>query len=184
MKKILFIVGSLRSESFNRQVARATEHMLEGKAEVSYLEYGDLPFMNQDTEYPAPAAVARVRKAVSDADGLWIFSPEYNFSYPGVLKNLLDWLSRPLKLNDYAAGTPMTQKPVTVSNAAGKSGGAGCRAKLLELLEMMRMDVMKEPVTGIALGGDTFATGRVTLTDANLADLKTQAEAFLKKLNA
>lgn len=50
--------------------------------------------MNEDIEFPAPEAVKRVREAVKAADGLWFFTPEYNHSYPGVLKNLIDWLSR------------------------------------------------------------------------------------------
>ena len=61
MQHILFIVGSLRRESYNRQLAKQAEQLLQGKAEVSYLDFADLPFMNQDIEFPAPAAVQRVR---------------------------------------------------------------------------------------------------------------------------
>ena len=100
MKKVLMIVGSLRKNSFNYQLAKQVEQMLEGRAEVSFLFYADLPFMNQDIEFPTPESVARVRSAVQETDGIWIFSPEYNFQIPGVLKNLLDWLSRPLVRND------------------------------------------------------------------------------------
>lgn len=95
MKKVLLIVGSMREKAFNRQAALMAQKMLEKKADVSILSYEDLPQMNQDIEFPAPEAVARVRKEVAEADGLWFFTPEYNHSYPGVLKNLLDWLSRP-----------------------------------------------------------------------------------------
>ena len=95
MKKVLLIVGSLRKESFNLQLAKLAEEMLKDKTQVSILYYADLPFMNQDMEFPAPESVARVRQEVLAADGIWIFSPEYNYQIPGVLKNLLDWLSRP-----------------------------------------------------------------------------------------
>ena len=64
MKKILFIIGSLRKNSFNRQLAAVAEEMLKGKAEVSYLDYSKLPFINQDIEFPAPAEVTRVRKCI------------------------------------------------------------------------------------------------------------------------
>lgn len=94
MKNVLFIVGSMREQSFNRQLAKVAEEMLKGKCNVKYLDYSDLPYMNQDLEMPVQPAVARVREEVKNADALWIFTPEYNFSYPGVLKNLLDWLSR------------------------------------------------------------------------------------------
>ena len=84
-----FIVGSLRKDSFNRQLAKEAENYLAGKAEITHLDYTDVPFVNQDIEYPAPAAVIQLRETVAKADGIWIFTPEYNFSYPGHLKNVL-----------------------------------------------------------------------------------------------
>ncbi len=183
MIRILFIVGSMRKSSFNRQLAKLAEKMVQGQAEVSYLEFGDVPNMNQDIEFPAPAAVARVREEVTKADGVWIFSPEYNYSYPGVLKNLLDWLSRPLEPNDYVSGTPMTNKPVTVSNVAGKSGGSGSRSSLMGLLEIMGTNVMKEPSTGVALPAESFQTGELILSNSDKMNLSLQANAFVKKLS-
>lgn len=182
MKKILFIVGSLRAKSFNRQLAREAEKLLAGRAEVSYLEYGDLPWLNQDTEFPAPEAVSRLRKTVAEADGLWIFTPEYNGSYPGHLKNLLDWLSRPVKPMDYATPTCIAGKPVAVSGAGGKAATANCRAKLTELFAFIRADVMQEPQTGIALAPEAWATDVLTLTAEQKAALAAQAEAFLSHI--
>ena len=80
MKKILFIIGSLRKESFNKKLAEEVEQMLTGRATVEFLDYSDVPLMNQDIEFPAPEAVKRVRKRVAEADALWIFSPEYNYT--------------------------------------------------------------------------------------------------------
>lgn len=97
MKKVLMIVASMREKSFNMQLARLAADALRGKAEVSFLNYANIPYMNQDIEFPTPEEILRVRGKVSKADGIWIFTPEYNYSYPGVLKNLLDWLSRPTK---------------------------------------------------------------------------------------
>ena len=57
MKKILFIIGSLRKESFNKKLAKEVEQMLSGRAMVEYLDYSDVPLMNQDIEFPAPEAV-------------------------------------------------------------------------------------------------------------------------------
>ena len=84
MKKVLMIVGSLRKESFNLQLAKLAEEMLKDKVQVSIRYYADLPFMNQDIEFPPPESVARVRQEVLAADGIWVFSPEYNYQIPGV----------------------------------------------------------------------------------------------------
>ena len=64
MKKVLLIVGSLRKESFNLQLAKLAEELLKDKTLVGILHYADLPFMNQDMEFPAPESVARVRQEV------------------------------------------------------------------------------------------------------------------------
>ena len=90
MKKILFIIGSLRKESFNRQLALEAEKMIGSQADVTYLDYSDVPLINQDIEFPEPETVSRLRATVKEADGIWVFTPEYNFSYPGHVKNLFD----------------------------------------------------------------------------------------------
>ena len=183
MKKILFIVGSLRKDSFNRQLAQEAEKNLAGIAEVTYLDYTDMPFLNQDIEYPAPAAVAKLRETVANADGLWIFTPEYNFSYPAPLKNTLDWLSRPVVAGDYEHGTVLTGKPVAISGAAGKSAAGGARKKLTELLKMIGTEPIEDPQVGIVLDGPAFMSDKLTLTDENKAALAAEAEALLAKLD-
>lgn len=183
MKKILMIVGSLRKESFNRQLAEQIKKFLADRAEVSFLEYADLPYMDQDIEYPAPEAVARVRAEVQAAHGLWICSPEYNYSFPGVLKNLLDWLSRPLAENDWSSGSAVKGKPVTISGVAGKSAAAGVRSALKQLLTAMRMEVVGGDGTGVSLTPEAFATGKAAFSKENIAALTSQVEEFLKRLN-
>ena len=182
MKKILFVVGSMRKESFNRQRANIIAEELKGKAEVSFLSYGDIPFMNQDIEFPTPEEILRVRSEVEGADGLWIFTPEYNSSYPGVLKNLLDWLSRPHKPNDYANGSSVTGKKVAISGVAGKCAAAGSRGKLKDLLEIMGMKVMENQV-GVTINPEAWANNELTLSDDKKEELKKQAEEFLKFLD-
>lgn len=179
MKKVLMIVGSMRKHSFNRQLAQHIRELLEGKAEVSVLEYADIPFMNQDIEVPPPESVARVRQAVQAADGIWIVSPEYNFQIPGVLKNLLDWLSRPLDPSDPQRISAVSGKRVTVSSAAGKSAGAGVRKNLSNLLGVMSMNVIGGMGTGIALGADSFLSDKLILSDKNREDLDAQLALFL-----
>ena len=178
MKKILFIIGSLRAKSFNRQLAMMTKEIIGNRAKVSELDYSDLPLLNQDIEQPEPAAVARIRKAVSEADALWIFTPEYNSSYPGPLKNLLDWLSRPVIPLDYGTPTCINGKRVAVSGAGGKAATANCRAKLTELLTFIKADVLPEQ-TGIALPAEAWGTDVLTLTDEQKAQLSAQADALI-----
>lgn len=182
MARVLMIVGSMRKDSFNRQMAGEIGKMLSDRAEVSYLDFADIPYMNQDIEYPAPEAVARVRSEVQAADGIWICSPEYNFNIPGVLKNLLDWLSRPLSPGDFAGPTAASGKMVTISGAAGRSGAAGVRGSLAKLLEMMRMNLVEGEGTGISLDGSAFITGKAIFTQENLAQLQKQADAFLEAI--
>ena len=179
MKRILFIVGSLREGSFNRQLAREAEQMIGARAEVNYLDYKDVPLINQDIEFPEPEAVCRLRATVKEADGIWVFSPEYNFSYPGHVKNLFDWLSRPVVANDYETPTVINGKKVALSGAGGKMATAKCREKLTELLTFLKADVM-EPQTRIALNVEAWTEGRMILSDEQKVALKNQVEAFLK----
>ena len=182
MKQLLMIVGSLRKRSFNLQLAKQVEAMLAGKAQVRFLSFGDIPYMNQDIEWPTPDSIARVRQAVQEAEGIWIFTPEYNYQIPGVLKNLLDWLSRPLIPNDWQTGSVVKGKAVTISGVAGKSGAAGVRKHLSTLLQGMSMKVVGGVGTGVSLDGEAFRTEELILSEENKQELQAQMEAFLEAL--
>jgi len=182
MKKVLMVIGSLKNNSLNYQLAIEAKNLLEGKAEVAFLEYADLPFMNQDIEFPAPESVARVRQAVREADGIWVFSPEYNHQIPGVLKNLLDWLSRPLVPNDPQRNSVAKGKLITFSSIAGKSAGADVRRNLHCLFEVMSMKVVGGMGTGVALDSGTLRAGELILSESNREELRAQAEEFLAAL--
>lgn len=180
MKKILFVIGSLRRQSFNRELSETVKSMLQSKAEVTELDYFQVPFINQDDEYPAPQAVTDARKAVAEADGVWIFSPEYNYSYPGHVKNLIDWLSRPVDPADRNAPTVLAGKKFTLTGAGGKAATARCRKLLTTLLTVLKADVMTEEQTGIALNTEAWTEGRMILTEEQKAQLAKQAELFLE----
>lgn len=184
MKNVLFIIGSMRERSFNRQLAHVAEGMIADRCNVKYLHYADLPYMNQDLEAPVQPVVARVRKEVIEADALWIFTPEYNFSYPGVLKNLLDWLSRPMDMSNFQNPSAALGKKVAISGCGGKNMTQSCRAKLTELLDFMKMELMHEPQTGIALGLEAWTKGEFALTDEQRAELNAQANAFCTFIGA
>lgn len=178
MKKILFVIGSLRAKSFNRQVANVAKEIIGNRAKVQELDYSNLPLLNQDIEQPEPAAVARIRKTIAEADALWIFTPEYNMSYPGHLKNLLDWMSRPVKPMDYGTPTCINGKRVAISGAGGKAATADCRKKLTELLTFMKADVLTEQV-GIAVPAEAWSSDVLMLTENQKSQLKALAEKLI-----
>lgn len=180
MKKILFVIGSLRKQSFNRELSETVKSMLQSKAKVTELDYFQVPFINQDDEYPAPQAVTDARKTVAEADGVWIFSPEYNYSYPGHVKNLIDWLSRPVDPADRNAPTVLAGKKFTLTGAGGKAATAGCRKLLTTLLTVLKADVMTEGQTGIALNTEAWTESRMILTEEQKSQLAKQAELFLE----
>lgn len=223
MKHIIFIIGSLRKNSFNRQLAKIAEDMLKDRFEISYLNFEDIPYMNQDLESQQdnrttgqqdyisehkvhlvengeleaghrmlseahikkyrPVSIDRVRQEIKCCDGIWIFTPEYNHSYPGLLKNLLDWLSRPMDVTNFANPTAIQGKKVTVSGAGGKNKTMSCREKLNELLEYIKTDVMKEPQVGIELGMEAWVKGKFHLTEEQAKQLNEQADRFAEFIN-
>lgn len=141
--KILAIVGSLRKDSYNRQLAIAVQKELGDRAEMEILDYSDIPFMNQDIEFPAPISISRVREAVKAADGIWFFTPEYNHFFPGVLKNLLDWLSRPISQSEQQV---LSGKPAAISGISpGMSGTGIAQDHLVTLVSFLNMNVMNVP---------------------------------------
>ncbi|MFI9803006.1 NADPH-dependent FMN reductase [Streptomyces sp. NPDC052301] len=119
--RILALVGSLRAGSHNRQLAEAAVKLApEGAEVVLYEGLADIPFYNEDidVEGSVPATAAQLREAALAADAFLLFSPEYNGTIPAVLKNAIDWLSRP-----YGAGA-FGGKPVAVIGTAfGQYGG-------------------------------------------------------------
>lgn len=184
MLRILFVIGSLRKKSFNRQLAQEAERIIADRAEVSYLDYASIPFMNQDIEFPAPDAIARVRAEVQAADALWIFTAEYNYQIPGMLKNLLDWLSRPLVQNDWSSGSAAGGKVVTIAGAGGKFATAGVRKSLAALLTAMNMQVVAGEGTGVAVNDDAWVTDVATYSSSTLDAISAQAEELLAAIDS
>ncbi|MFF0221370.1 NADPH-dependent FMN reductase [Streptomyces sp. NPDC004629] len=119
--RILALVGSLRAGSTNRQLAEAAVKVAPEGAEVTVFEgLADIPFYNEDidVEGSVPAAAAKLREKAQAADAFLLFSPEYNGTIPAVLKNAIDWLSRPYGASGFGG------KPVAVIGTAfGQYGG-------------------------------------------------------------
>jgi chromate reductase, NAD(P)H dehydrogenase (quinone) len=92
---ILGIAGSLRRQSYNRGALRAATKLVPEGATLDVFELDGIPGFNQDEEQHPPAKVVELKKRVRQADAILFVTPEYNYSVPGVLKNAIDWASRP-----------------------------------------------------------------------------------------
>ena len=179
-KKVLFIVGSLREGSINHQMALEAEKAFAGKAEVSYLDYSAIPLFSQDFEVPTLPTVSAARDAVQAADAIWIFSPVYNFSIPGTVKNLLDWLSRAIDLSDTRGASALQDKIVTVSSVAN-AGHDQLFAIYKDLLPFIRTQIVGE-FTASRINDSAWADGQLVLEDSVAASLEKQAEDLLQAI--
>jgi chromate reductase, NAD(P)H dehydrogenase (quinone) len=132
--RVLGISGSLRRDSLNTALLRtAAERLPAGVEMVMFDRLREIPPFNEDMETePAPEAVWELRDAIRSADAILIATPEYNHSFPGQLKNALDWASRP------AGQSALTGKPVAVIGASKSMfGGVWAQAELRRVLAAM-----------------------------------------------
>ena len=180
MKKLLFISGSLRKDSYNSALLKEAEKILNESLNCSFLSYSEIPYMDQNIEFDEIPSIKRVRKEVEDSDAIWIGTPEYNHSYSGVLKNLMDWLSRPVIAGDYSTSV-IRGKKVAISSVAGSSSGSFAREKLKEMLHLFSCTVC-EKETGISLG-KRFSEGAFVLTDEEKRTLSMECQTLLEMLD-
>ncbi|MEK1839015.1 NADPH-dependent FMN reductase [Pseudomonas sp. NPDC089918] len=139
--RLLGISGSLRSQSTNTAVLKALASRLGDQAEMNLFALNDIPLYNSDLEAEAlPASVAALKEAIARADGLIICSPEYNYGTSGVLKNALDWASRP------GFDSPLKNKPVLImTSSPGMLGGVRAQSQLRETLSATLSRVISRP---------------------------------------
>lgn len=179
-KKVLFICGSLRKNSLNRQLGEMARRLMSASVDTHWLDYSDLPYMNQDIEFPAPDAVQRVRQEVLDSDALWICSPEYNYGIPGVLKNCIDWLSRPLA--EGSKETAIRDKLITYTCAGGGSVARYAAANLAVTLSLICDNVILTMHEQIALNRQDYTTDVLELSATEQIALEAQVKLFLERL--
>jgi chromate reductase, NAD(P)H dehydrogenase (quinone) len=141
--RILAISGSLRRDSHNTRLLRAAAQMLPPGAELELFDgLAAVPPYNEDDDVePAAEAVQRLRDAIADSDALLVATPEYNASIPGVLKNAIDWASRPFPDN------ALRDKPVAVIGAStGLFGAVWAQAELRKSLRHTGAHVLDDEV--------------------------------------
>jgi len=151
--QIAVIVGSLRRDSFNRQLAAALIKLAPAEFSFKQLEIGDLPLYNQDDDGNQADPVKRLKREVSAADGLIFVTPEYNRSIPGVLKNALDNASRPYGESAWA-GKPSGVIGVSV----GAIGTAMAQQHLRNMLAYLDAPTMGQPEAFIQMKDGLFGT--------------------------
>ncbi len=178
-RRIAGLCGSLRAGSLNRQALQLAGEQLPAGHQLALLDWRDVPPFDADLLAAGlPAPVRRVREAVAAADGVLIATPEYNFSLPGMLKNLIDWLSR-------GDDQPFAGKPVAILSAAtGPLGGARVQYDLRRVLLFVNASVLVKPEVFIGQAQTKFdADGRCT--DAPTVQfVRTQMQAFAAWIEA
>jgi chromate reductase len=155
---IIGIAGSLRRASYNRWALRAAQKLAPRGAAVEIFELDGIPPYNQDQEKEPPSRVADLKARIRAADAVLLVTPEYNYSIPGVLKNAVDWASRPYGDNAWKG------KPVAVMGASiGALGSARAQYHLRQCFVFLDMDPVNQPEVMIANAAQRFdAQGNLT----------------------
>lgn len=156
--KILAFAGSLRRGSYNKALVRAAVELAPENVVMEVFDLEGIPPFNEDHVNNPPARVIEFKDEIRNADALLIATPEYNYSVPGVLKNAIDWASRPFQ------GNPLEGKPVALMSAsAGRLGGARAQYHLRQTFVFLNMHPINRPEVMLSQAADNVDTnGRLT----------------------
>lgn len=176
--RLIGISGSLRSASNNTAILETLASRLIDQAELSLFPLNDIPLYNSDLETDAlPPSVAALKEAISLADGLILCSPEYNYGISGVLKNALDWASRP------GFNSPLKNKPVLImTSSPGLLGGVRAQAQLRETLSATLSKVVCGPQIVIHNVNQKMQNGRFT-DEPTIEFILTAIEELTREIN-
>jgi len=137
---ILGIAGSLREGSYNRGALRAAQSLAPEGVTIEAFDIKGLPGFSQDDETNPPAQVVELKQRIRDADAILLVTPEYNYSVPGVLKNAIDWASRPY------GDSAWSKKPVAIMGATvGTTGTARAQYHLRQMFVFLNMHPVNQP---------------------------------------
>ncbi len=156
--RVLAILGSLRKGSYNRMALEVARQSLPAGMTLDVADIGAIPLYNEDVRQQGfPAPVEAFRNAIAAADALLFVTPEYNYSMPGVLKNAIDWASRP-------PSQPFDGKPVAIMGASmGGFGTARAQYHLRQVCVYLNMLPLNRPEVMIPQAQNKFdAEGRLT----------------------
>ena len=151
--RILGISGSLRQQSYNTAVLRAAVGLAPEGVAIETFELDGIPPFNQDEESSPPAKVLELKRSVRAADGILFVTPEYNYSVPGVLKNAIDWASRPYGDNVW------DRKPAAIMGASiGGIGTARAQYHLRQMFVFLNVFPVNQPEVMIGNAAQRFDT--------------------------
>jgi chromate reductase len=138
--RILGIAGSLRRASYNRAALAAAQQLVPSDATLERFDLDGIPGFNQDDEQHPPAKIVELKAKVRAADAILFVTPEYNYSVPGVLKNAIDWASRP------ARRSVLAKKPTAIFGASiASTGSARAQSQLRQDLVFSDVPVLVQP---------------------------------------
>jgi chromate reductase, NAD(P)H dehydrogenase (quinone) len=141
---IFGLAGSLRAKSYNRAALRAAGELLPEGATLDAMDLPDLPGFNEDREKTPPPEVVEMKRRIRAADAVLLVTPEYNYSMPGVLKNAIDWVSRPYGDNAWGG------KPGAIMSASmGTFGGARAQYHLRQCFIFLDLKLVNWPEVAI-----------------------------------
>lgn len=173
-KTVALIIGSLREDSINHKLAKALVKLAEGRVNFEEINIGDLPHYNEDLWDDLPAPVAALKDLANNADAVLVVTPEYNRNFPGVIKNALDWGSRPYGQSSWSG------KPAAVTGSSpGAIGAAVAQSHLKSELLNHNMVVMHQPEAYLQWKPEAFAADG-SITDPSIAKfLSGYVDAFV-----
>jgi chromate reductase len=152
--KVAVLVGSLRKESYNRQIARALIDLAPPSLQMNIIDLAGLSFYNQDFDENPPADWKEFRQKIRESDAVLFVTPEYNRSIPGVLKNAIDVGSRP-----YGESCWDAKPAAVISGSTGAIGGFGANHHLRQCLMYLNMPCMPHPEAYIGKVASLFGPG-------------------------
>jgi chromate reductase len=158
---ILGISGSLRAASFSTALLWNARELLPENVSLEIADLSGIPLFNQDLENEPPEDVRDFKARIAGADAVLFAVPEYNYSIPGVLKNAIDWASRPY------ATQPFSGKPGAIMGAGGRFGTVRAQLHFRQIATYLNLQLLQKPELMIPLAQQKFdADGRLTDQDA------------------
>jgi len=176
---VLGFSGSLRKASYNTGLLRVAAERLPDDMTLEIFDLAPIPPFNQDLEANPPEAVRRFKERIAAADALLIATPEYNYSIPGVLKNAIDWASRPPR------ESPLNDKPLAIMGAGGQYGTVRAQLHLRHVAVYTNIHPLNKPEVMITRAWEKFdADGNLTdeASKKAIGDLLVALGAWTRRL--